>query len=339
MKNLVLLILASIILFGCGGSENEKKSDTDAKIVMETKKPEGPTIKLRYKFKKGDKFTYRLQTIANNSEEIFADTTFRNDISQSSSYTIDFKVKDVNEFNIAEIEAKIKSIVAETTMNGQTMKYDSKMIYSSREKIQFVDYEAVKNMPFNLDVNELGRVVKVHGINKIMKNILTIQNVPDTLSSKTRQKMSENIANGTLMPLTQQIFKVVSEKQVGVDSVWQLNYTTPLAVFTVENTAIFKVDNISFEKDTTASIISNLSINVQGNNIVSEQGFTYTFSKPNLTANGNVTFNSSKGFVEYSESVTKLEMTMMMEGLDSKNQRVKSTKKDLTNNTNIVELL
>lgn len=337
MKNLLLLIIISAIVIGCGKSE--KKNIENNNSISEINKPAGPTVTLRYKFNVGDKFSYKLQTISNNIEEIFADSTQKNDITQRASYTFDFKVKSVNEYNLAEIEAKIKSIVAETTFNGQTMKYDSKFIYSTREKAQYVDYEAVKNNPFTLTVDELGNVVKVDGINRIMKNILEIQNVPDTLSTKTREKMKANIANGTLQPLTQQIFKVVGNNPVGVDSVWQIKFDTPLAVFKVENTAIYKVDNISFEADTSISVVSNLLINVLGDGIVNEQGFTYTFSRPQLSANGNFTFNSSRGLIQLAESVTKLQMTMMMEGVDAKNQPIKSTKRDISNNTNIVELL
>ncbi|MCW8850221.1 MAG: DUF6263 family protein [Melioribacteraceae bacterium] len=339
MKNLLLFIMISALIIGCGKSETEQKSIENGNTISEVKKPAGPVIKLKYKFKVGDKFSYKLQTISNNIEEIYADTTIKNDITQRASYTFDFKVKSVNDYKLAEVEAKIKSIIAETTFNGQTMKYDSKFIYSSREKAQYVDYEAVKNIPFQLSVDELGNVVKVDGINRIMKNILEIQNVPDTLSAKTREKMKANIANGTLQPLTQQIFKVVSNNPVGVDSVWQIKFDTPLAVFKVENTAIYRVDNISFEEDSTASVVSDLLINVIGDGIVSEQGLRYTFSKPQLTANGNFTFNNSRGLVKMAESVTKLEMTMMMEGVDAKNQPIKSTKRDVSNNTNIVELL
>ena len=148
-----------------------------------------------------------------------------------------------------------------------------------------------------------------------------------------------NIANGSLMPLTQQIFKVVSEKEVGVDSVWQLKYATPLAVFNVENTAVFKIASLSFEQDTVANITSNLFINVVGNNIVKEEGVTYSFADPVLNATGNVKYNNSKGLVEYSESNTKVEMMMYMDGMDKNNQPIQSTKKDISNNTNIVELL
>ena len=46
------------------------------------------------------------------------------------------------------IEVRITSITAETIFNGQSMKYDSKFIYSTRERAQFVDYESVKKVPF-----------------------------------------------------------------------------------------------------------------------------------------------------------------------------------------------
>lgn len=339
MKNLLLLIIVLFVLIGCGKSENQKKDIKKTNSISEVKKPAGPTVKLKYKFKVGDKFSYKLQTRSNNTEEIFADTTLKNDIVQTASYTVDFKVKAVNEYNLATLEAKIKSITAETNLNGQTMKYDSKLLYSSREKIQFVDYEAIKNIPFELNVDELGNVVKVDGINRIMKNILKIQNVPDTLSTKTREKMRTSIANGTLQPLAQQIFKVVSNDSVGVDSIWQIKFDSPLAVFKVENTAVYKVDDITFNEDTTTSVVSNLLTNILGNNIVNEQGVTYTFSQPVLTANGNFIFNNSRGLIQFAESITNLEMTMMIDGADSKNQPIKSTKRDVTSNTNIVELL
>ena len=339
MKNLLLLIITLFVLIGCGKSETEKKDVKNTSSISEVKKPAGPTVKLKYKFKVGDKFTYKLQTMSNKVEEIFADTTLKNDIIQTASYIVDFKVKSVNEYNLAELEAKIKSITAETSLNGQTMKYDSKLLYSSREKVQFVDYEAIKNIPFKLNVNELGNVVKVEGIERIMKNILKIQNVPDTLSAKTRENMKASIANGTLQPLAQQIFKIVSHDQVGIDSVWQIKFDSQLAVFKVENTAVYRVEDITFEEDTTTSVVSNLLTNILGNNIVSEQGVTYTFSQPVLTANGNFTYNNSRGLVQFAESITKLEMTMIVDGVDGKNEPIKSTKRDVSSNTNIVELL
>jgi hypothetical protein len=172
-----------------------------------------------------------------------------------------------------------------------------------------------------------------------MRNILEIQKVPDTLSAKTKEQMRTNIANGTLMPLTQQIFKVVAEDEVGVDSTWQLKYNTPLGVFNVENTAVFRVTNLNFDKDTTAAITSNLFISVSGNNVVNEQGVRYTFSQPNLQAEGKLSYNYTRGLVEKSESNTSLEMAMFMEGVDANGNPLKSTKRDISNNTNIVTLL
>jgi len=340
MKKNIITILLLLFIIACNNKEGtNEKANTELTEQIDKDINTGPKILLRYKFKKGDKFSYKLQTIANNIEEISADTTIRNEITQNATYKINFEVKNVSENKTAELEVRINSITAETVYNGQSVKYDSKFIYSSRERAQYVDYEAVKKIPFRVSVNEIGQVVKVDKINKIMNNILEIQNVPDTLSAATKEKMEFNIGNGTLMPLTQQIFKVVAEDEVGVDSIWQLKYSTPLAVFNVENTAIFKISDIIFDKDTTASISSSLVINVMGNNIVSENGVTYSFDRPKLEANGSLTYNNSKGLVKFSESNTKLEMAMVVDGVDNNNRPIKSTKKDFSNNTNIVEML
>jgi Family of unknown function (DUF6263) len=339
MKNLFIITLLTVFIFSCGKTEEKTKlSENDDQVTVVIKE-KGPVLKLKYKFKKGEKFSYKLQTISNSIEEISADTTIMNEIGQSATYNMSFVVKNVNENNTAELEVRINSITAETNYNGQIAKYDSKFIYSTRERTQFVDYEAVKKVPFRIAVNEIGQVVRVDNIDKIMRNMLEIQNVPDTLSSKSKEQLKFNISNGSLMPLTQQIFKVVSENEVGVDSSWQLKYTTPLAVFNVENTAIFRISELSFDEDTTASITSSLVMIASGNNVVSEKGVTYTFAQPQLEANGSVKYNNSKGLVELSESTTKLEMSMVLDGVDNQNNPIRSTKKDISNNTNVVELL
>ncbi len=340
MNKILIVLLTLLLLISCGKNEETKKEIVAKEDkVVEPVKEKGPVVQLRYRFKKGDKFSYKLQTKAISSEEISADTTIANEITQNATYRFNFLVKSIDEKNTANIEVRISSIVAETIFNEQSMKYDSKFIYSTRERAQFVDYESVKKVPFRISVNEIGQVVKVDNVNRIMRNILEIQKVPDTLSAKTKEKMKDNIANGSLMPLTQQIFKVVAEDEVGVDSTWQLKYDTPLGVFNVENTAVFRVTNLNFEQDTTAAITSNLFISVSGNNVVNKQGVRYTFSQPNLQAEGKLNYNYSRGLVEKSESNTKLEMAMFMEGVDANGNPINSTKRDMSNNTNIVTLL
>lgn len=342
MKSLLTILLTTLLLISCGKNDenkSEQKNEITSKVET-TIKETGPLFKLKYKFKKGDKFSYRLKTISHNVEEIIADTTLQNDITQKATYKIDFKVINISEDQTAEIETRINKITAETNLNGQNVKYDSKFIYSTREKAQFMDYEAVKKVPFRIYVNPIGQVVKVDRIKKVMKNILQIQQVPDTLSAKTKEQMKFNIANGTLMPLTQQVFKVVSEDNVGKDSTWQLKYTTPLAVFKVENTALFKVSDITIsDSDTLVNIASSLSISWTGQNQVTDKGVKYNFSEPKLTGNGSVVFDQTTGLVKKSESVVNLEMAMMAEGSDAKGQQLQSTKKDYSTNTNIVELL
>ena len=344
MKLKILIFILTLVLVSCSNKEDNKEnisSESNKELAEEPLKDEvvGPKILLNYKFKKGDKFSYNLTTTSNNSESITADTSFTNIITQIVNYTFNFTVKNVSEINEAEMSVVISKISAESNFNGQKINYDSKYIYSTRERIQFVDYEAVKKVPFRIYVNNIGQVTKVDQIDKIMYNIFSIQQVPDTVSAATKEKMKANIANGTLMPLTQQMFKVISQDEVGVNSTWQMKYNTPLAVFNIENTAKFTITNISFDKDTIATISSTLLATITGNNTATENNVTYTFSTPKIDGSGTVKFNESKGLVEFSESTTNLEMGMMIEGYDNKNQKKQNSKKDNTMNKNTVKLL
>ena len=349
MKKIILAIISISMLISCGKKEENKKISNNSNIeisdsssnVPVTETITGPKLRLTYKLKMGDKFTYRLKTIADNKEEVTLDSTMTNNVKQTATYKIGFKVKDVSiENGTTELEAIIKSIVAETSMNGQTVKYDSKYIYSTREKVQFVDYEAIKKVPFRVHVNSIGQVVKVENVNKIMRNILQIQQVPDTLSKETKDRFRMNITNGTLMPLVQQVFKVLSEDEVGVGSFWELKHTSPLAIFQAENIATFKIAEINFDdKDTTVNIASALSIKVSGNNTVSDKGVTYVFGQPNLSGSGSVIFNQARGLVKKSESTIIVEMAMSMQGSDKNGKQINSSKKDFSTNINIVEML
>ena len=344
MKLKILIFILTLVLVSCSNKEDNKEnisSESNKELTEEPLKDEvvGPKILLNYKFKKGDKFSYNLTTTSNNSESITADTSFTNIVTQIVNYTFNFTVKNVSEINEAEMSVVISKISAESNFNCQKINYDSKYIYSTRERIQFVDYEAVKKVPFRIYVNNIGQVTKVDQIDKIMYNIFSIQQVPDTVSAATKEKMKANIANGTLMPLTQQMFKVISQDEVGVNSTWQMKYNTPLAVFNIENTAKFTITNISFDKDTIATISSTLLATITGNNTATENNVTYTFSTPKIDGSGTVKFNESKGLVEFSESTTNLEMGMMIEGYDNKNQKKQNSKKDNTMNKNTVKLL
>jgi hypothetical protein len=344
MKLKILTIILIALLISCSNKEENKEKvtsknskDSTGEVIKD--EVVGPKILLKYKFKKGDKFSYRLTTSSKNSESISADTTFTNVVTQVINYTFNFTVNNISEINEAELSVVVSAIQAESNLNGQKVQYDSKYIYSTRERVQYVDYEAVKKVPFRIFVNNIGQVTKVDKIEKIMYNILSIQQVPDTLSAATKEKMKANIANGTLMPLTQQMFKVISEDEVGVNSTWEMKYNTPLAVFNIENTAIFKVASFNFDKDTVANISSSLLTTISGNNTAKENNVTYTFSNPKIDGTGTVKFNNSKGLVEYSESTTNLEMGMMIEGYDNKNQKKQNSKKDNSINKNIVKLL
>ena len=57
MKHILLFITLILLLISCGKSENEKNATETKQNVAEVKKPTGPLLNLKYKYKVGDKFS------------------------------------------------------------------------------------------------------------------------------------------------------------------------------------------------------------------------------------------------------------------------------------------
>ncbi len=83
-KHLLALIIFSLILIGCGEKNNqpekslsdkEKYSFDSTDLKTEGIDNSGKPFLIQYKFNKGDKFTYRLTTISENTQKIIVDTT------------------------------------------------------------------------------------------------------------------------------------------------------------------------------------------------------------------------------------------------------------------------
>ena len=114
MKNYISALVLILVLASCTDDNKVNQQLAEGKELIENVKVKGPEMFLNYKFQSGDKFSYRLSTSSNNTEEITADTTFTNEITQNATYTINFRVRDIDSDNSANIEVKITSILAET---------------------------------------------------------------------------------------------------------------------------------------------------------------------------------------------------------------------------------
>ncbi len=344
MKRILIVAISLILLASCGkkkeqaGSENQAVKDS-AVTGQPLNKQEDLYV-LRYKFNKGDKHKYRVKTSSTNIQTITADTTLETKIEQNVEYRINLTVQKVLPDSSAEVKVYIGKILADVDFNGQKIKYDSKFLYSKRERQQFLEYEALKKTPFTVKIDKMGKVIETTDINRLFKNVLEIQMVPDTLSKQTKAKMKKQLENITVIPLVQQLFKIIPDYPVGVDSIWQFSYPSTLGSFQVENIATYKVKDIAKDKNSTiAKIAASLNAKWEGQNHISENGFDYTFSNPVITGGGTIDFDIDAGMVKKAETETGITMEVLIETQNPDSELKKGTRKDFTSTKNVIERL
>jgi hypothetical protein len=136
------------------------------------------------------------------------------------------------------------------------------------------------------------------------------------------------------------IFRELPKKSIAKDSSWQKSYPGQLSVFKIENVANFKLDDIVKVKDENqAKINVNLSVKWEGEKKGEQQGIKYNFEDPKITGSGSILFNIDKGLLTKSETLTTVELVAHIEGKDATQKILKTVRRDLSTNKNIIELI
>ena len=342
----LLILSVFAIAFGCGKKDDKKPEvkqeqnsiNTEAYNNLE-KVNLGGNVTLKYQFKKGDKFSYRLTTITLSNQTIQADSLINNKSNQTTTYTFDFNVNNIGKDNVADVGVTISSMKIDANINGQKVVYDSKASNSPQTKAQFVEYETITNTPFKAKIDAQGNVLDILGIDKILNKLLAAQPSKQKLTADQKNNLSRSIAQ-VLQPITQLIFKEVPDKPLSKDSSWTKQYPGNLAVFQMTNTAKYTVqDFVKVNGVTAAKLGAALSVKWSGNKQASENGITYNFSDPKINGGGIILFGVDNGKIIKSETSTNVEMNVVIESKDASQKTKKTTRKDVTSNRNIVELI
>ena len=265
-----ILILFVVVLFvSCGKNDNNKTNNQKAEVVNIGKE----SVSIQYKFKRGDKFSYKMTTVAATGQTLKTDSTRSTELNQTVEYVFDFDVVDVDADKIAEFNVVITNIKVEASANGKKFTYQSGKEIKEEDKKNFVEYEAMYKIPFRIRVNNIGEVVEVSRTNKIVDNIINLQGAGDSISVQEKQQFANNLNEGAIKPLVQQFFRRIPTNKVNVDSSWVFKYPSSIMVYTIENSTVYKVKN--FEK-INDELIANISLDLQvtwkGKNKMTDRG-------------------------------------------------------------------
>ncbi len=347
-KNILIIIALATLLFGC---DNKKTAEEETKeidltqvdstdIVTTEVEDEDESFFLRYKFKEGESFNYRLTVISQSEQNIEADTSITQSFNQTVKYAIKFRVTELDEDSIAELKCTFSAINLDADLNGEKISYVSGSSLDSLDVIKFAEYESLVKNQFRLRINPLGEIKDVYRVDKIFNSYLDLGNMQDSLTTEQKNAVKNNLINAVLKPLMGLIFRVMPGKQMGKDSSWTYERAAmPMMVFQMQYTNIYTVENLELlDGEKLAVINGTIKTNVTGDPNYSEQGINYVFEKPVSSASGKVYFNLDKGLVQKSKTETGLKTSYTME-MQTPQGLMKGSTKEVIINKNILELL
>lgn len=351
MKYLITLILLStLILFSCQQKkteENQKSEqevastfDSSALKTSETIMDKQKNFFIKYNFKPGESFKYRMTVISQNEQSIQADSSMTTALEQTLIYIINFKTLSLDEDSIAELQCTFTAVNLKANVNGKEITYQSDAKHDSTEKVKFAEYESFVNNPFNIRVGKDGNLVEVYKTDKIMNRFLSLRGLEDSLNTQDKVLFKEDLGNRSIKPLLVQIFREVPEHKVAIDSSWSYKRESlPVLVFKIDYTNIYKIEKLEMLNDEMIAVINGkVDAKITGEKTYSERGVNYQFDTPITSASGTIYFNIDKGLIQKSRTETRMQSSYRME-MPTPQGTKKGSASENTSNINVLELL
>lgn len=353
MFKLIFISLLSIAIFSA--CQQDEKTEVDEKTTTELSASfdssalqttaiediQDKSFYFRYIFPEGESVRYRLTTISTTEQNVIAsDSSMTEQIDQKITFIINFKPISVDQDSITELECTFASINLYTKARGQEFNYQSGSENDSAKKVQFAEYEALVNIPFNVRVSQLGTILEIYKVDKIMNRFLDLRGLSDSVDVQQKLLASQDLSSRSIKPLLTQIFREVPQHKMAIDSTWsQKREPMPLMVFQVNSENRYKVAGLEmFNDDMLAVVSGSVNTTITGDQVRTDRGVTYTFDKPKSTASGKVYFNISKGLVQKSRTESRIEVGYKME-MASPEGMQRASAKEVNTNVNVLELL
>lgn len=299
MKRLItLLTIISLFSIGCKKETEKKEPVSDAKIIDTTNiKPIKiqDNISITYDLNKNANLKFKLSTYQKSTQIIQLDTVVSGYVEQKVDYIVDVKIKEKEsngnltiDFFVEKVKADIKS------STGESLNYDSdNPPTDSLKKLQTKTFDVIAKANFSARISPTGDVLDIYRVDTIIDKL--VADAPRKPSTEERFQITNDVSQGLLRPLIQQIFRSVTDKKLNVDSIWTQTYPTQLSVFDIENTATYKVIKI-FESEgkRLVEIEGSLKINAKGKQDHTEGNISYKFYKPKVSGISKAYFDLDK---------------------------------------------
>jgi hypothetical protein len=349
MKKFAVFILAALLIAGCANKKEDKPVDKKPGAAFDssdikTKPIDNPnqSFQMRYRFQKNQKYSYRLTTISEvtGSESVSPSESVTRKMKQQVIYKFDLTTKDIDSDSTSEISISITNIEMNAEADKQKITYKSGSKADSVVK-KFAQYEALINNPFSVTVNKYGEVTDIFKVDKIINKLIEIGGEGKSIPPEQKNMIKQSVVDGGLRPLLVQLFRKVPEHNVAKDTTWETKQpANRYLTYEIKTSNKYKVSSLELlNTDKIAVLDGSVIVSAQGQPKVTEKGIKYEIKKPSISGEGKIYFNVTKGVIQKSKTRTRVEQGMTAEGPSPKGGTQKLTKKEIIENSNILELL
>ncbi len=309
---------------------------------MVTVKDDNPpaSVQLKYILDKNGKYKYKLISETTSQQTITADSTMTMSVKEIYTYILDCNVKDIDQDSVIELSVVFSSIKVNAESGNQTFEYESGKTLDSAKMAHFVQFEAFLNNPFSVRISPEGEIIELFRTDKIINKFVELQKAEGKVTPEQKVQVQTNINETLLKPIVQQIFRRLPTQTVSANSKWDDSKPTKLEVFDVMQKVDYSISGFEKMKDDRLAVInSSLTMTAQGKDSFTERGIKYNFSKPKAEGTGTIYFNISKGYIQKSESHSRVESGMSMQAPQGVPGPKKASKKDVVISVTKVQLL
>ncbi|MCX8056826.1 MAG: DUF6263 family protein [Ignavibacteria bacterium] len=318
MKKLItFVVVISLFAFGCKKETETKEPVSETKSIDTTNiKPikVQENISITYDLNKNTTLKFKLTTYQKSTQTLQLDSLVSGYVEQNVDYYVTASVKEKEsngnltvDFNVDKVVANLKSSTGESlTYNSDNPPTDSV------KKLQTKTFDVIAKANFSARISPTGDILDIFRTDSIIDKL--ISDAPRKPSTEERFQITNDVSQGLLRPLIQQIFRTVTDKKLNVDSVWTQSYPTQLSVFEIENTATYKVTKI-FESNGNrlVEIEGTLKVNSKGKQDYSEGNVNYKFHKPKVSGISKSYFDLDKKCFRSSTADVTFEVVVDMQ--------------------------
>lgn len=346
----IAIILLSLTIIGFVGCKKQtvKPAQTDAAAMtfdstsLKTTvlgDEEAKDITLRYRPAIGKTFIYRLTSIMSETGKIIADTTVFPKSSQTVTYALQVKTNEYESDSTLDVTFTVTGIKLHVDMDGKKLDYTSGEKLDSSKRDKFLEYEGLINNSFGARIKPTGEILELYKTDKIVTKLLSLRKISrDTIPQQELAAFEQSIIMSGLRPIVRQVFREFAKNQISKNNSWDIPQPPMnLQIVMFDQKAVNTLQSVEkLGSDKLANIGVKLVAKSTPNPELAKRKMSV--SKSNLTGDGNLYFNLSKGM--FQKNKTTMVLGIAMNGVAPTPSGLQSYSTDkTTTSTYVLELL